>query len=204
VAIANGYCTAPQVREQVGDPGSNVSDALIERAINTASRAIEKHCGRRFWLDATATARDYRPRETDLALVDDIGSPSGLTVATDVSGAGTFSEAWAASDYALAPSAQDDGSAWSWWCLTAIGTRALPVSPVRATLRVTALWGWSAVPDDVTEACIIKASALLARRTAPLGIAGFDGFGPVRISRFGDPDIMGLLAPFQRVSKPDR
>ena len=64
-------------------------------------------------------------------------------------------------------------------------------------VRVTARWGWSAVPDAVNEACILRAAALYKRKEAPFAVAGFDGFGAVRL-RAQDPDVSALLGSYIR------
>jgi hypothetical protein len=40
------------------------------------------------------------------------------------------------------------------------------------TVQVTALWGWSGVPDAIRQACLLQASRLLSRRDSPFGVAG--------------------------------
>jgi hypothetical protein len=69
----------------------------------------------------------------------------------------------------------------------------------RKSLKVTAKYGWSAVPVDIEEACLLKAARLFERRKAPLGIsAAIADFGPVRIAR-SDSDVIDLLHPYVRL-----
>jgi hypothetical protein len=51
----------------------------------------------------------------------------------------------------------------------------------------------------VNEAAILKAVKLFKRRDSPLGIQGFQDFGPIRLSRQEDPDVLALLSPFMPV-----
>jgi hypothetical protein len=67
------------------------------------------------------------------------------------------------------------------------------------TLQVTARWGWSSVPIEVYEACLLKAAALYKRRDSVQGVAGFGDFGVVRIGR-SDPDVIDLLGPYRRLT----
>lgn len=204
MAVVNGYCTLAELRTQLGDTGSALSTELLERAINATSRAIDRHVGypaRRFWLDSSATAREYYPDLTDLVWVDDIGSTTGLVVETDTSGDGTWATSWTiGTDFLLEPRNVDASAstAYAWWRVKAIGTKTFPVSSIRPTLRVTAKFGWSEVPVDVTEACLLKATSLFERRKAPFGVAGFGEFGVVRITR-RDPDVVDLLQPYSRL-----
>jgi hypothetical protein len=205
VAIVNGYCTAQELRDQLQDGNSNLSTALLERAINAASRAVDKHCGRRFWKDAAVVARTYQPALCREVIVDDIADRTGLIVATDEALDGTFSTVWPSSDYELGPRNADvvasgsSGDAFAFWKIAAINEpgNVFPVSAHRATVRVTAKFGWSAVPADVNEATILKAASLFKRKDAPFGIAGVNDFGPVRITRT-DPDVIELLRAFRR------
>lgn len=69
--------------------------------------------------------------------------------------------------------------------------------PNLPTVQVTARFGWSAVPYQVNEATILKAASLFKRKDAPFGVAGFNEFGAVRITR-KDPDVLELLSDFAR------
>lgn len=218
--LVNAYVTLAEVREQLGDDQALRSLTQLERIINATSRAVDRHCGRRFWLDATASARRYRPRDPRQVLLHDVGSLAGALVEFLT---GTTWQAVAADAVQFEPlnaAADGPGSERPWTRVTGTGV-AFPVDadPVgaldtaqaapstatarQARVRVTARWGWPSLPDDVAQATLIKAAAVASRTSSPLGVAGFDGFGPVRISRFGDPDVAGLLAPFVRIAQPD-
>jgi hypothetical protein len=200
--ITNGYATLAEFREHMGDTGTVLTAAVAERAITAASRAIDKHCGyphRKFWLDASATAKRYRPDDPYEVWVHDIGSTTDLVIATDTTGDASFATTWDSADYQLEPlDADAEGdAAFAWWRIVAVDEKTFPVSRYRPTLRVTARWGWAAVPDDVKLACLIKAGSLFERRNSPNGIHAVDGFGAVRVNRY-DPDVLELLGPFQR------
>jgi hypothetical protein len=199
VAVTNGYCTVAELREQFGDTGTVLTAALLERAINAASRAIDRYCGRRFWQDPTVQAKVYRPDDAYEADVDDISTTTGLIVKTDTTGDGTYATTWASTDYQLEPlNANTEATSYAWWTLVAIGEYLFPIHPRRTTLQLTAKFGWSAVPDAVNEACLLRAAALFKRREAVFGVAGFNGFGEVRITR-RDPDVIELLHPFVKI-----
>lgn len=210
MALVNAYVTVAEVRRQFTDSNLKLDDTLLERAANATSRAIDRFCGRKFWQDADVVARVYRPREPYHVFVDDISTDTGLIVKTDTTGNGTYDTTWDAADYDLEPrnadvvASGDTGDPFAWWQITAIDGKTFPLHARRSTLQVTAKWGWSAVPDDVQEAAIIKAASLFRRKDAPFGVAGFGEFGAVRISPRGDPDVVELLQPYQRTTKPDR
>ena len=198
MALVHPYCTVEQVRAELSDDEANLSTPLIEKAVNAASRAVDRWCGRRFWLDETPVARVYRPTESDWVPVHDIGSTDGLVVKTDTAGAGTWATTWDTTDYALGPDNADaDGGAYAWWEIRAYGQTFITGSS-RPSLQVTARWGWSEVPDQVVEATLLRAVALFKRKETPYGVAEFGEFGPVRITR-ADPDVVDLLSPFRKV-----
>ena len=208
MAVTNGYATVQELREHFGDSvvpdeGKLPTDAL-ERAINATSRAIDLYCGhpmRRFWRDPAdaLTTRVYRADDAYELDVADISSTTGLTVATDTTGDGTYATTWASTDYQLEPLSVDaDGGAYAWTRIVAAAGELFPVHARRATVRVTARHGWSEVPSQVNEACILRAAAIFKRREAVFGIAGLNGFGEVRISR-KDPDVIDLLHNFVRI-----
>jgi hypothetical protein len=61
--------------------------------------------------------------------------------------------------------------------------------------RITARWGWPAVPDDIAQATLLLANRRFMRVDSPEGVAGWNDQGPVRVSRF-DPDIEDLVGPY--------
>lgn len=197
MAVTNGYCTVDDVRGQLTDTGSKLDSASLERAINATSRAIDQYCGRRFWKDATPVARVFEAVDSHALPVNDIADAAGLLVEVDSVGDGAFAATWASSDYQLRPlNADADGGAYSWSEIATTGGLCFPwFRNGRPGVRVTATWGWSQVPDQVTSAAILKAVSLFMRKDAPFGVAGFTEFGPVRITK-RDPDVLDLLAPF--------
>ena len=164
--MANEYGTLVALKERLGIEADDTSrDAPLNSALAAASRGIDRATGRRFWLDADPVQRTYNPRgrivresDGDLFLVDDIGNVAGLVVET---GSGT---SWSAvTDYETGPeNAIADGKPIT-GLLRTLGTWGLTTT----RLRVTARFGWPAVPDEVTEAALIQASRLYKRKDSP-------------------------------------
>jgi hypothetical protein len=201
MAVVNGYCTVDEVRAQFGDTGEKLNTGLLEKSINASSRAIDRHCNRRFWKDAGVTTRTYVVEDFYSAWVDDIATTEGLIVKTDDGLTGMFPITWAENEYQLEPlnGGVDGVTPYAFTQIVATGTRSFPVDywrQTRATLRITAKHGWSAVPDEVNSACILKSVSLFRRKDAPFGVANFSEFGPVRITR-ADPDVMDLLGAYK-------
>lgn len=203
MAITNGYATLAELREHMGDTNTVLVAAVAERAINAASRAIDKFCGRWFWQSAGTSTRVYRPDDPYTAWVDDISTTTGLVIKTDTSGDGTWATTWDTGDYQLEPLNQDVGHAsdtvepYAWWRIEAIDDKAFPLSDGAVSLQVTARFGWSGIPDDVREACLLKSARLYKRRDSAMGVAGFGDMGVVRITA-RDSDIAMLLGPYRK------
>ncbi|MFE2353063.1 phage gp6-like head-tail connector protein [Streptomyces parvulus] len=195
--MAQEYVTADDLRLQLGiDEDDAPKVARAARAVRAASRAIDKATGRPghgFWLDDTAKTRTYRldgrivcEGDGDVLLVDEIGDTTGLLVEA------SSGDSWSAitgyearPDNALADGKPVDsllrlGSTWG-----LASTR----------IRVTARFGWPAVPDDIAEAAMIQASRLFKRADSPEGVMGSAEWGVVRLSR-RDPDVWNLIEPY--------
>ncbi|MCX4468963.1 phage gp6-like head-tail connector protein [Micromonospora sp. NBC_01655] len=176
------------------DPaGPDDRDELLTEALDVASRQIDKTCNRRgFWLDTTATTREYRTigrvvagDDGDALLVDDVGDLSGLAVMLRASPGSTWEQV---TDWDTEPcNALADGRPvtllrrWRGWQ----GDR----------VRVTALHGWPAVPAEVAMACRMQALRLYKRKDSPEGVLGSADWGVTRVARV-DPDVAALLRDF--------
>lgn len=195
MAVVNGYCSVADLRQQLDDEYQKIPDALIERAINAVSRAIDNYCGfpkRKFWKDVSPTTHQYVPDLIDVLYVDDIADGSSIVVVVD----GTT---WGTDDYSLRPLNAGFTGAFAYTKIVATGSRQFPLDRTgRPTVSITGLHGWSAVPDEVTESCIIRSTSILKRKDAPFGVAGFGEFGTSVRIRAEDPDVADLLGPYRR------
>lgn len=204
VTITHGYTDLATLKTFLGITVSTYDD-MLSSAINAASRSIDNYCQRRFWIDQSPVARTFDPCTlTLLNFGDDLGDSASVTIATDASGDGTFETTWGASDYQLLPvnAATAYGEARPWTSVRAVGTRTFPwLIDTWLTrfnrVQITAKWGWPAVPDPVTQACLMKAARLFGRKDSPLGVAGFGDFGPVRVTAL-DRDVMDMLDPYRK------
>ena len=186
--------------------GDTVDDVEVALALSAAERSINTHCGRHF--DKTvaaaspATPRLFVADHVDVVEVDDFWTDSGLVVETRTSSDGSWTT-WAAADYQAEPlnGIQDGVSGWPTHRLRAVLSKTFPVEHGLATVRVTAKWGWDAVPGDVKLATHLQAALLLKRREAPNGLLEFAGDGTsLRVSPI-DGHVMRLLQPYVRTSR---
>lgn len=193
--MANEYAALSLLKNSLGI-SDYLRDDLLNQALASASRSIDRTCGQRFYLDTSTSQRTYNPARRvcadesgELLLIDPIGSLTGLVVET---GSGS---SWAAiTDYETYPdNAIADGvpvtgllrasSLWSW----NYGSTT--------RVRVTALWGWPAVPEAIETATLIQASRFFKRKDSPEGVLGSADWGAVRLSR-RDPDVWNLIEPY--------
>lgn len=176
--------------------GGAEEDTEADRAVTAASRAIDEACGR-FFYQAGPEPRLYRPDPGLCTVaVDDFHTTAGLTVEVDTAGDGTYATAWDATDWLAEP--VNPRYRWPFESIAAAGTRLFPRQPGRRpAVRVTASWGWAAVPVEIEQAALLLAMKLFRRRDTPLGIVTTTEFAAVRVAR-SDPDVSSLIDPFVR------
>ena len=193
MAIVNGYCTLPELKDHLHGVADNIDDVLLDGKINAASRAIDGVCNRRFYQDGSGSARLFAASVRGRVSIDDCGTIT--EVATDA-GSGDFATVWTSTDYQEEPlNGKRDGlEGWPVMSLRATGNHCFPVS-AEALVRVTATWGWAAVPVQVSEACLIVAAKLYKRRDTAEGFVAFEGAG-VRNVVESDRDAMAVRSPF--------
>lgn len=192
------YVTAAEMRAWVGVSDAD-SQSLLDAAVTAAQGLIDDWCGQQFD-QTTATARTFVPvswQVLHLPPPSRISTTTSLVVATGA-GDGTFGTTWSTSDYLLEPTAEYvSGVQRPWRTIRAVGNYTFNViahSP--ATVRVTAKWGWAAVPAAVKQATLIVAADLFKAKDSAFGVAGFGEFGAVRVGSRINPQAQALLAPF--------
>lgn len=191
-------------------------DALMELALIGASRSIDRYAGRNFRPAGMAATIRYFTADTPPGWwgpppwnpawqpslgsryrscpVSDFMDDTGLVVELDTNGDRTYATATA--DYWLAPSnAADQGRPWT----ALIFGSTVPVPAHQEAVRVTALWGWDAIPDAISYATLLQASRMYKRRDAPFGVAGSPDIGSeLRLLAKLDPDVSVLVSDYKR------
>jgi hypothetical protein len=203
MAIVNGYATLTQIKNYMSI-SDNTDNDLLEDLIESASRSIDRMANRRFYLDATASARLYRAYSDIFVYVDDIGTTSSLAVALDINGNGTYTKTLTLNqDYILDPlTASSLGRPFTQLTMVS-NTETWPIFPgltqngLRPGVQVTARWGWPSVPDDINMACLILTADLYKRKDAPGGILGLGDLGVVRMSPIGR-DVTAMVRAYKK------
>jgi len=204
MAITNGYCTLAEIKSalRIGT-ADTADDGLLENCVGAASRLIDGYCNRQFWSVGSATSRIFTAESEFTCSIDDVAG-TAITLQSSSLGDGVFDVTWTTLDYQLEPlNGVLDGLAWPYDRIRAVGDYLFPTLNAnygeQALVKVTAVFGWPAVPSTVTQATIIQASRIFKRYDSPLGVAGFGDIGAIRVSRFLDPDVAQLVEPYRRM-----
>lgn len=205
--IVNGYATLEQAKDALGiDSVDSGDNPRLEMSITASSRHLEQVAGRgrRWWADTVAVARSFWPSEPDRVWINDLSSTTDLVVTVDDAGDGSFATTLTLNThFILEPiNAAADGECFT--SIRRIDGAYWPCSSYgRPTVRVTGLWGWPAVPAQVTEACILQAKAIFKSPDTTFGVfqAGLDGFS--RTVPAVDPMARAQIAGFVRYTPCD-
>ena len=200
MAIANGYASLSQIKAalRIG-AGDATDDALLEMAVESASRLIDAYCGRNFLLGGTAT-RYYNTDDPYVVQIDDARSISAVSTSSSENGVFDISFNMTARTGDIQAEPINDyvgGLVWPFTRLRAIGDYVFPVDKEN-TVEVTAVFGFPNIPVTVTQATILQSSRIFARLQSPLGVAGFGDMGIMRVGRSLDPDVSQLIEGYRR------
>jgi hypothetical protein len=193
MAISNGYATLSDVKASLRLT-DNIDDALLETAIESASRMIDGFTARTFSNAGTAV-RNFAATDEINLIIDDAITVLEVASTDEI---GDVYTVWKPTDFQLEPlNSRSDGLYMPFTSIRAVNDYLWPVVDQQALVRITATWGFPAVPIAVKQATIIQSSRLYKRLDSPLGVAGFGDMGAIRISRFLDADVEQLLMPFK-------
>jgi hypothetical protein len=200
MAWAPSYCAFTDLQDWMQD-GSNISTGEHLLAIEAASRAVDRVCNRQFGLVDDAEDR-YYPAFYDRNLcrwvieIDDLMTVTAGLAVTAASSEGVYDKP--IDVFTLEP--VNAAARARPWTRIAVGLPAAnhPTTGL-ATVRVTARYGWTTVPDTIKLATMIQASRLFARRHAPFGVVGNPEVGEMRLLERLDVDLVTSVKPYVRV-----
>ena len=200
MALGDAYAVVADLEVRLNES----DDGTFETLLSAASRTVEWYTKRQFNKEESASARKYRALDRERVQVDDFYTTLDLAVEVD----GT---AWAATDYEPRPWDGVVGGRieWPFSDLFAVN-RSWPTNNFRrATIEVTARWGWDAVPPGIVQATLDVAEIM--SRGAGVASAGsfvtserigdtYVGYGTPRMD-LGGPNVPRALAkaePYRR------
>lgn len=188
------YCTLYDLKSSLSITDS-VDDQRLSAAITAASAWVDQWCGREF-VQASGTAdRTFAPTGMwEPLIIDDAASIVEVAIDDDLDG--TFGDILTSADWQAEPLNKAN---WPFTRLRPLEDGYWPTYRGRATVKVTATYGWPSTPAAVTQAATLQAARLFKRMDSPMGVIGFGDIGAIRVSRFVDPDVEFLLAPYRRL-----
>ena len=176
------YTTVAQVKVDLNIDAGDSRENAVEPAINGAHAAVDRHCRRTFARSASE-ARIFAPRTPlEWLRVGDMAIMPTVVEVKDRRG-GSWATLTADEGYAVRPPEFDrpyrtlDRVDEYWPC------------DVITCVRVTAEWGWAAVPGDVTQATRLLTVRYVARFKNPT-LSMANGMDELLRS---DPDVRFLL-----------
>lgn len=186
---------------------ANLDAAQMTAELTAASAFIDGYCHRTFDLEAPATVR-YFPAPPDRVVLDlgpfEIGTTEGVIVATD-DGSNTYSTT--VTDYQLEPVNALYASPYArpYTSIRRIGAywpHAASTNARQERVKVTARYGWPAVPGSVVQACMTLANNAFEN---PDGVKSeaIDGYSVTYQGAEGQivgvpPSVLAQLGPLRR------
>jgi hypothetical protein len=195
MAIVNGYASLSEIKASARITDS-VDDSLLELAVESASRMIDSYTQRYFYNAGTAV-RLFVPADNYITEIDDLVTLTTL----QTSDGDQFGTTWQTYDYQLEPlnGVVDGLTSHPATRIRAVDNYLFNLLDGEATVRITGVWGWSAVPTAVKQAAVIQAARIFKRNDSPLGVAGFGDMGVIRVGSQLDPDVRQLVEVYRKV-----
>jgi hypothetical protein len=187
------YLTVEQVKAYCRNELPTEDDEWFAAACDAAEAALDHSCQRRFEVaDSTPSARAYVPhRDVSILRIHDAVEVTTVTEnGTTVTPSRYQLEPVNGLTIAGEPRPYDQIRLLEadWW-YTDFG---------RATISVTARWGWSAIPARIEQAALIIAKEIITNRDeVKLGLIGFSDVGGV-VART-NPIVRETVAHYRRV-----
>jgi hypothetical protein len=151
-----------------------------------------------FYSTGTAVVRYYSPVDSYLCDIDDLVSLTSLFTNSDETQS-SYNIQWTSEDRQLEPlNGLADGQPTPFTRIRAIGDYTFQTLNGEASVKVTGVFGYSAVPIAITQATVIQASRIYKRLDSPLGIISGE-LGTMRVGTRLDPDVAQLVDGFRKV-----
>ena len=188
------YTTQSKVLERLSHVGATTPglQARIDDAILAATATIDHDCDRVFTQDDGGVKWFTADRYTNDLVVPDYRAITTV----EVDDADTGTDLTAITNYEMY--SLSDQSGWPYERIR-LADRTWPQPGKRRyRIKITANWGWEAVPAPIDQACSLLASRIAQRASSALfGVQSFGELGAAPI-RSADPDYLSLIGPYRR------
>lgn len=191
MTASTNYIELADLKTALRMPTGTSNDAELSRAISAASRQIDSYCSDQFWV-SDPTEKSFKAEWLTELYTGSFATNEDVVIEFDADDDGAFDTTLVATDWQAEPvdrdplrpfnriellgghvfpggwrSSRNDiyggGYGYNW--------SGYPLSR-RARVRVTAQWGWPAVPPQVVQACQILAIANYKSKDLTGGLAG--------------------------------
>lgn len=184
------YISKDELKGYLRNEQSAAIHPLLDSIIEAASQAINSHCQRSFvaYGGGGATAQSYAPEEWAAGTVLNIRPCTTVTSITE-DGTTLSSTYWQAEPVSNLDATgrtvpftsvrRIDGGTW----LQTSGY------PGKASISITATWGWVSVPSEVETACRIVSTRIIDEQNTRGGLVDFGDFAAAarrHVSGLGD------------------
>lgn len=195
------YVDKADLKTYIGLSGTG-QDTNIDNAINGASRQIDAICGRYFYQDDSVNAKYYTPTNDYFLFTDDISTTTGLIVQLDTTDDGTYDKTLTLdTDFALKPfnpkqhKISNTTYYWPYTELEILATRSSERFDklIQKNIKIQAKFGWSAIPEAISQATLIQATRLWKRKDTPFNVFGNEQTGQQELFSKMDPDAKELI-----------
>ena len=186
------YLTTEQIKAYCRNEKPTEDDEWLEIAGDAAEDSVDTSLQRRVALAAsTATTRTYRPTSWDRLRIHDCTEISAVSNdgATVLPAAYQLEPlnglTWAGESVPYEEIVLPSGGLWI-------------IDGRRATVTVTAKWGWPAIPQRILQAALVVAKEYVVNRDeVKLGLVGFSDVGGV-VART-NPIVKEVIKDYRRV-----
>lgn len=193
-SITNGYVTLAEAKARL-EIEDNDNDLELINLVEHASRAVDRVARRKFWVDSADVTRYYTATDPALVWIDDLVSITSL--ATDDTGARSYGNTWASTDYDLWPeNASAKGEPYMVIQITPNGRYRFP--NLTRGVRVVGKFGVPSTSpwvDDAKGATLAACAYVWKMRHAPSGIAGSPALGTTNLQSTLTEYLRGILTP---------
>lgn len=199
MALGDSYATIAELEAMLG----RSDDGTFSMLLAAASRQVEAFTRRQFNKTEVPETRRFRALDPERLPVDDFHTLYDLAVETD-------GDVWDAENLDARPwnGVVEGMEGWPFFDLFAVG-RCWPIKR-RATVYVTAQWGWTLVPAGVVQATLLVAKRLaessgVGGNTGAVKSESIDGYsvtfgngGLTAMEEAGVPPEMVPALPYRR------
>ena len=207
--MAGQYIDKADLKAYIGLSGT-AQDDNIDNAIDSASRLIDKICGRRFYQDSVVNVKTFTPNNSLYLETPDISTTTGLIVKLDDDDDGTYEKTLTINtDFIVEPTNPRinriiDGITYyePYNKITILDTRSSErFDPtIKSNVQITAKWGWTKIPSDIITATLIQSLRFFKRKDTPFNTYGDVNTGVSELFSKIDPDVQTLLKGLKKTT----